>query len=173
MRSSYRYALAHTKRPTMPGLRARVAEIFGRLPNGVGYRQIAIELRRRRRADSRQDGPQGDERDVPKVRHTPQDRPPQVQLIQRRGRLDLREHARPRFRGGRPVAEDGHRRHRVRPVVRQGLPRAGLRLREQGDRGALDITASRPRAAGGDAGYRTKSVSRWNAWGMRPKLWRR
>lgn len=29
----------------MPGLRARVTEIFGRLPNGAGYRQIPIELR--------------------------------------------------------------------------------------------------------------------------------
>ncbi|WP_275052533.1 IS3 family transposase, partial [Collinsella tanakaei] len=26
-------------------MRARVAEIFGRLPNGVGHRQIAMELR--------------------------------------------------------------------------------------------------------------------------------
>lgn len=31
--------------PDHAGLRARVAEIFGRLPNGVGYRQIAMELR--------------------------------------------------------------------------------------------------------------------------------
>ncbi|WP_353738854.1 IS3 family transposase [Collinsella ihumii] len=44
-RSSYYYALAHPKAPTRPELRARVAEIFGRLPNGVGHRQIAMELR--------------------------------------------------------------------------------------------------------------------------------
>lgn len=44
VRSSYRYALAHPKHPTRPGLRARVAEIFSRLPNGVGHRQIAMEL---------------------------------------------------------------------------------------------------------------------------------
>lgn len=44
-RSSYYYALAHPKRPTRPELRARVAEIFGRLPNGVGHRQVAMELR--------------------------------------------------------------------------------------------------------------------------------
>ena len=44
-RSSYHYALAHPKRATRPGLRARVAEIFGRLPNGVGHRQVAMELR--------------------------------------------------------------------------------------------------------------------------------
>ena len=44
-RSTYYYALAHPGRPTRPELRARVAEIFGRLPNGVGHRQIAMELR--------------------------------------------------------------------------------------------------------------------------------
>ncbi|WP_232385582.1 MULTISPECIES: IS3 family transposase [Enorma] len=44
-RSSYYYALAHPKGPTRPELRARVAEIFGRLPNGVGHRQVAMELR--------------------------------------------------------------------------------------------------------------------------------
>lgn len=44
-RSTYYYALAHPKVPTRPELQARVAEIFGRLPNGVGHRQIAMELR--------------------------------------------------------------------------------------------------------------------------------
>ena len=44
-RSTYYYALAHPKRPTRPELRARVAEIFGRLPNGVGRRQVAMGLR--------------------------------------------------------------------------------------------------------------------------------
>ena len=44
-RSTYYYALAHPKAPTRPELRARVAEIFGRLPNGVGHRQVAMELR--------------------------------------------------------------------------------------------------------------------------------
>lgn len=44
-RSSYYYALSHPKAPTRPELRPRVAEIFGRLPNGVGHRQVAMELR--------------------------------------------------------------------------------------------------------------------------------
>ena len=44
-RSTYYYALAHPRATTRPGLRGRVAEIFGRLPNGVGHRQIAMELR--------------------------------------------------------------------------------------------------------------------------------
>ena len=44
-RSSHRYALAHPKAPTRPEPRARVAEIFGRLPNGVGHRQVATGLR--------------------------------------------------------------------------------------------------------------------------------
>ncbi|MBM6756231.1 IS3 family transposase [Collinsella tanakaei] len=44
-RSTYYCALAHPKGPTRPELRARVAEIFGRLPNGVGHRQVAMELR--------------------------------------------------------------------------------------------------------------------------------
>ena len=44
-RSTYYYALAHPKAPTRPGLRARVAEIFGRLPNGAGHRQVAMGLR--------------------------------------------------------------------------------------------------------------------------------
>ena len=37
--------LSHPKAPTRPELRARVAEVFGRLPNGVGHRQVAMELR--------------------------------------------------------------------------------------------------------------------------------
>ncbi len=37
--------LAHPKAPTRSELRARVAETFGRLPNGVGHRQVAMELR--------------------------------------------------------------------------------------------------------------------------------
>lgn len=44
-RSSYHYAPAHPKRPTRPELRERVAEIFGRFPNGVGHQQVAMELR--------------------------------------------------------------------------------------------------------------------------------
>ncbi|MEQ2636897.1 IS3 family transposase [Paratractidigestivibacter faecalis] len=44
-RSTYYYALAHPKAPTRPELRARVAEIFVRLPNGVGHRQVAMEPR--------------------------------------------------------------------------------------------------------------------------------
>ena len=44
-RSSYYYARLHPKLPTRPDLQDRVAEIFHRLPNGVGHRQIAMELR--------------------------------------------------------------------------------------------------------------------------------
>lgn len=44
-RSTYCCALAHPKAPTKPELRARIAEIFGRLPNDVGHRRIAMELR--------------------------------------------------------------------------------------------------------------------------------
>ncbi|MST72031.1 IS3 family transposase [Olsenella porci] len=44
-RPGYYYALSHPKAPTRPELRARVTEIFGRLPNGVGHRQVAMELR--------------------------------------------------------------------------------------------------------------------------------
>ena len=44
-RSSCHCALARPKAPTRPEPRARVAEIFGRLPNGVGHRQAAMELR--------------------------------------------------------------------------------------------------------------------------------
>ena len=44
-RSSYYYALAHPKGPTRPELRGKVAEVFGRTPNGCGHRQIAMCLR--------------------------------------------------------------------------------------------------------------------------------
>lgn len=44
-RSSYYYALSHPKAPTRPELREKVAEIFGRTPNGCGHRQIAMCLR--------------------------------------------------------------------------------------------------------------------------------
>lgn len=44
-RSSYYYACLHPKLPTRPDLQDRVVEIFRRLPNGVGHRQIAMELR--------------------------------------------------------------------------------------------------------------------------------
>ena len=44
-RSSYYYALAHPKGPTRPELREKVAEIFGRTPNGCGHRQVAMCLR--------------------------------------------------------------------------------------------------------------------------------
>ena len=45
-RSSYYYALAHPKkRPTRPELWERVAEVFARVPNGCGHRQIAMCLR--------------------------------------------------------------------------------------------------------------------------------
>lgn len=44
-RSTYFYALSHPARETRPELRGRVAEIFGREANGVGHRQVAMELR--------------------------------------------------------------------------------------------------------------------------------
>lgn len=44
-RSTYCCALAHSRKPTGSELRARAAEIFGRLPDGVGHRQAAMGLR--------------------------------------------------------------------------------------------------------------------------------
>lgn len=44
-RSSCYYALSHPGRPTRPGLREAVAEIFSRTANGCGHRQIAMCLR--------------------------------------------------------------------------------------------------------------------------------
>ena len=45
VRFTYFYALAHPARATRPELADRVREIFGREANGVGHRQIAMELR--------------------------------------------------------------------------------------------------------------------------------
>ncbi|WP_154053128.1 IS3 family transposase [Olsenella uli] len=44
-RSTYDWALAHPKAPTRPDLAPRVEETFSRGANGVGHRQIAMELR--------------------------------------------------------------------------------------------------------------------------------
>ena len=44
-RSSYYYALAHPQQPTRVQLRAKVAQIFSRTPNGCGHRQVAMCLR--------------------------------------------------------------------------------------------------------------------------------
>ena len=110
-----------------------------------------VPARRARRAHRRQDRAQDDARDGDKLRHTPRDRLPQVQLLQGSGRRDLRERARPRLRRRRPVAEDGHRRHRVQVLVRQGIPRAGLRLRQRRDRRLVDIRVAEHGAAGRDA----------------------
>ena len=44
-RSTYYWALSHPEAPTRPDIRERVAEIFSREANGVGHRQIAMELR--------------------------------------------------------------------------------------------------------------------------------
>lgn len=44
-RSTYYWALSHPGRPTRPDIRERVAEVFSREANGVGHRQIAMELR--------------------------------------------------------------------------------------------------------------------------------
>ena len=44
-KSSYYYALAHPQQPTRVQLRAKVAQIFSRTPNGCGHRQIAMCLR--------------------------------------------------------------------------------------------------------------------------------
>ena len=78
-RSTYHCALAHPKEPTGPELRARVAEIFGRLPKRrrppAGGHGAA---RRGRRPHRRQDRPQDDGRDGAEVRHQEGDRLPQV-----------------------------------------------------------------------------------------------
>ena len=44
-RSGYYYALSHPARPTRPELRNAVAEIFSRMANGRGHRQVAMRLR--------------------------------------------------------------------------------------------------------------------------------
>ncbi len=110
-----------------------------------------MPARRARRAHRGQDRAQDDGRDGAEVRHTPRDRLPQVQLVRGSGRRDLRERARLRLRLRRAVAEDGHRRHRVQVLVREGLPRPGVRLRQPRDRGVVDIRVARHGAAGGDA----------------------
>ena len=116
-----------------------------------------VPARRAGRAHSRQDRAQDDARDGRQLRDPARDRPPQVQLLQGRGGADVRERYRVRLRGGRAVAEDGHRRDRVQAAVGQGLLRAGLRLREQGDRRMVDLAAPRhgpaaraPRPAAGE-----------------------
>ncbi len=94
---------------------------------------------RGRRRHRRQDRSQDDARNRDKLRHTPGNGLPQVQLLQGRGRQDLRERAGARLQGGRAVAEARHRRHRVQAEMGQGVPRARLRLRKQGDRGMVHI----------------------------------
>ena len=44
-RSSYYYALTHPQQPTRAQLRPKVAQIFSRIPNGCGHRQVAMCLR--------------------------------------------------------------------------------------------------------------------------------
>lgn len=58
------------KSPTRPELREAVAEVFSRTPNGCGHRQIAMCLRDQARKAL-----------------------PPIQLLQGRGRPDVREHA--------------------------------------------------------------------------------
>ena len=101
--------------------------------------------------------------DGPALRHTARDRLPQVQLVAEGGREDLRERARPRLRRRRPVAEDGHRRHRVQVLVRQGLPRADLRLRQRGNRRLVDIRVAEHGAAGRDPRHAHPPGARWRA----------
>ena len=108
---------------------------------------------RARRPHRRQDRAQDDARDGDPLRHPPRNRLPPLQLVQGRRREGLRERAGPGLRGRRPMAEDGHRRDRVQMLLRQGVPRAGLRLRQPRDRRMVDSRVSEPRAAGGDARY--------------------
>ena len=44
-RSTYYWALSHPGAPTRPDIRERVREVFSREANGVGHRQVAMELR--------------------------------------------------------------------------------------------------------------------------------
>lgn len=44
-RSTHCWALSHPGAPTRPDIRERVREVFSREANGVGHRQIAMELR--------------------------------------------------------------------------------------------------------------------------------
>lgn len=45
-RSSYYYAIKHSKAPTRPDVHDKVREIFNRTNNGCGHRQILMRLRR-------------------------------------------------------------------------------------------------------------------------------
>ena len=100
--------------------------------------------RRRRRADSRQDGAQDDGRGASEC-SIRGDRPPTGTAPEGKVGETFEERARPRLRRRRP-GEDGHRRHRVQVLLRQGLPRARV-LRQQ-EIVAWSVSAPRPRPAG-------------------------
>ena len=98
-----------------------------------------VPARRAWRARCRQDRAQDHARDGDSLRDTPRDRLPPLQLLQGRRRRDVREHRGARLLRRRPVAEDGNRRDGVQAALGQGLLRARVRLREQGDRGVVDV----------------------------------
>ena len=84
--------------------------------------------------------------------------------VQGGGRRDLRERS-AATSPPTPVAEDGHRRHRVQVSVRQYLPRAGLRLRQRGNRRLVDIRVAEHGAAGRDARHAHPPCARRRASG--------
>lgn len=146
------FTLAHPKVPTGSEFQPRVVELFGKFPNGVGCQQVAMELRAVIGVRVADETVLGRCADGFEARHPSRDRLPQIQLVQGSRRRGVRERVRLRLLRGRSVVEDGRRRHRVQVLVRQGPPRSGLRLWEQGDRGALRLGEPDPGAAGGDDG---------------------
>lgn len=122
----------------MGGGRRNILEDRERMrPQAGGH----VPARRAGRGHRRQERAQDDARDGHQLRDPPRDRLSQAQLVQGRGRRDVRKRHRPGLRRRRPLGEDGHRRHRVQAALGQGLLRAHLRLRQQGDRRPAGVAA--------------------------------
>lgn len=114
----------------------------GLLPNAQRMRPQAdrhVPARRAGREHRRQDGAEDDARDGDPLRDQARKALPPIQLLQGLGRPDVREHAGAGLLRRGPLAEDGHRRHRVPPAVGQGVLRAGLRPLHQGDSRLVDL----------------------------------
>lgn len=142
-RSSYYYALSHPKAPTRPELWEAAAEIFSRTANGCGHRQIAMCLRA--------------EQGVRIADKTT------LKMMREMGiscgiRRETDYHRYNSYRGkvgktfenviGRDFAADGPWEKMGTDVTEfkqprgQGLLRAGLRFRQQGDRRLVHVAAS-------------------------------
>ena len=142
-RSSYYYALSHPKAPTRPELWEAAAEIFSRTANGCGHRQIAMCLRAER----------GRARIAYKT---------VLKMMREMGiscgiRRETDYHRYNSYRGkvgktfenviGRDFAADGPWEKMGTDVTEfkqpwgKALLRAGLRLRQQGDRRLVHVAA--------------------------------